>query len=223
MKSSRKKNLVRLNERYHPLSPLERMERLFIEFDHDRILMTSSFGTTSAILLHMISKVAPQHPVYLVNTGYLFEETLQYKEEIKQKLGLNIVEVGAQENKHCFTQDNQTWKYQNDLCCFINKVDPTNQLKKGKDVWISGLLRFQNANRQHLRIFEPRDELLKFHPIIDMTSEEVSLYHTIYELPQNKLYYQGYGSVGCTHCTEKGDHREGRWLNKQKTECGLHL
>ncbi|MEQ8903833.1 phosphoadenylyl-sulfate reductase [Ekhidna sp.] len=223
MKSNKQDNLVRLNERYHPLSPLDRMERLFSEFEHDRILMTSSFGTTSAILLHMISKVAPNHPVYLVNTGYLFEETLQYKEEVKQKLALNIIEVGAQENKHQFTQDNQTWRYQNDLCCFINKVDPTDQLKKGKDVWISGLLRFQNANRQHLRIFEPRNELLKFHPIIDMTPEEVSLYHTIYQLPQNKLYYQGYGSVGCTHCTEKGDQREGRWLNNKKTECGLHL
>lgn len=223
MKSDENKNLVRLNERYHPLSPLERMEQLFSEFDHDRILMTSSFGTTSVILLHMISKVAPNHPVYLVNTDYLFEETIQYKEEIKGKLELNIIEVGAQENKHRFTQENQTWKYQNDLCCFINKVDPTNQLKNGKDVWISGLLRFQNANRHHLRIFEPRSELLKFHPIIDMTAEEVSLYSTIYELPQNKLYYQGYGSVGCTHCTEKGDNREGRWLYKQKTECGLHL
>ncbi|WP_420318662.1 phosphoadenylyl-sulfate reductase [Ekhidna sp.] len=223
MKFSKQENLVRLNERYTPLSPLKRMERLFSEIDHDRILMTSSFGTTSAILLHMISKIAPQHQVYLVSTGYLFNETLQYKKELKKKLGLNIVEVGAKENKHRFTQENQTWKYQNDLCCFINKVDATNQLKKGKDIWISGLLRFQNANRQHLRIFEPGNELLKFHPIIDMTAEDVSLYFTIYDLPQNKLYYQGYGSVGCTHCTEKGDQREGRWLSRQKTECGLHL
>ncbi|MEP1033280.1 phosphoadenylyl-sulfate reductase [Ekhidna sp.] len=223
MKSERKENLIQLNESYKSLSPLDRMGLLFQDFESDRILVTSSFGTTSAIILHMISKVAPEQPVHLVNTGFLFEETLQYKNEIEKRLGLNIIEVGASENKHRFTRENQTWKYQNDLCCFINKVDPTNQLKKGKDVWISGLLRFQNENRQHLRIFEPRNELLKFHPIIDMTPEEVSLYTTIYELPQNKLYYQGFGSVGCTHCTEKGDQREGRWLNNKKTECGLHL
>jgi phosphoadenosine phosphosulfate reductase len=223
MRSELKESLAKLNEKYDLLSYQQRMEQLFADFDHDRILVTSSFGTTSAIILHMISKVAPNHPIYLVNTGYLFQETLDYKEEIRKQLGLNIQEVSAPENKHRFTQENKTWKYQNDLCCFINKVDPTNQLKKGKDVWVSGLLRFQNVNRQHLRILEPRDELLKFHPIIDMTAEEVSLYSTIYELPQNKLYYQGYGSVGCVHCTEKGDHREGRWLNKQKTECGLHL
>ncbi|WP_436516032.1 phosphoadenylyl-sulfate reductase [Ekhidna sp. To15] len=223
MKSDIKKQLAHLNERYESISQLDRMKRLFSDFDHDRILVTSSFGTTSAIILHMISKVAPNHPVYLINTGYLFEETLEYKEEVKKQLDLNIIEIGAADNKHRFTQENQTWKYQNDLCCFINKVDPTNQLKHGKDVWISGLLRFQNENRRHLRIFESRNELLKFHPIIDMTASEVSSYSTIYELPQNKLYYQGFGSVGCTHCTEKGDQREGRWLNKQKVECGLHV
>ena len=223
MKSNQKEQLAQLNDRYESLSQLERMKQLFNDFSPDRILVTSSFGTTSAIILHMISKVAPDHPIYLINTGYLFEETLEYKAEVQRQLGLNIVEVGAADNKHRFTQENQTWRYQNDLCCFINKVDPTNQLKKGKDVWVSGLLRFQNENRRHLRIFEPRNELLKFHPIIDMSESEVSAYSTIYELPQNKLYYQGYGSVGCTHCTEKGDQREGRWLNKEKVECGLHL
>lgn len=223
MNSNTKETLTSLNERYQPMSQLERMKQLFDDFDPERILVTSSFGTTSSIILHMISKVAPSHPVYLIDTGYLFDETLQYKQEIKRQLGLNIIEVKAATNKQRFTLDNQTWKYQNDLCCFINKVDPTNKLKKGKDIWVSGLLRFQNENRRHLRIFEPRNELLKFHPIIDMTASEVSLYSTIYELPQNKLYYQGYGSVGCTHCTEKGDQREGRWLNKQKVECGLHL
>jgi phosphoadenosine phosphosulfate reductase len=32
----------------------------------------------------------------------------------------------------------------------------------------------------------------------------------------------GYSSVGCTHCTAMGKAREGRWMNKSKTECGLH-
>ena len=205
-----------------PLSGIERVERVFSEFDHDRILVTSSFGATSAILLHMVSKVAPDHPVYFVDTGYLFEETLRYKEQMADQLGLNVIDASSPVNHHAFTRQNQSWKYNSDLCCFINKVSPTEKLQEGKDVWLSGLMKYQNANREKLRIFEPRKDLLKFHPIIDMTSEEVETYATIYELPFNPLIYQGYGSIGCTHCTAKGEGREGRWLNSAKTECGLH-
>ncbi|MEM9339199.1 MAG: phosphoadenylyl-sulfate reductase [Bacteroidota bacterium] len=215
--------LDQLNSEYDPLTGLERLERVFYEFDPERILVTSSFGSTAAILLHMISKVAPGHPIYFVNTGYMFEETLAYKKAMVEQLGLNVIDKGAPINQHQFTQENESWKYKSDLCCFINKVNPTNKLREGKDIWISGLMRYQNANRGKLRVFEPKDDLLKFHPIIDMTSEEVHTYATIYELSFNPLIYQGYGSIGCTHCTAKGEGREGRWLNSTKTECGLHV
>lgn len=211
-----------LNEEYEPLMGSERLEKVFNDFSPERILVTSSFGSTAAILLHMISKIAPDHPIYFVNTGYMFEETIKYKERIAYQLGLNVVDVATASNRHQFTQDNETWKYNTDLCCHINKVDPTNKLRENKDIWISGVMRHQNANRANLRIFEPRKDLLKFHPIVDMTAEEVQAYETIYELPLNPLMYQGYGSIGCTHCTAKGEGREGRWLNSAKTECGLH-
>ncbi len=211
-----------LNIEYESLSGVERVERVFNEFDPERILVTSSFGATSAILLHMVSKVAPDHPVYFVDTGYLFEETIRYKNQMANQLGLNVIDASSPKNHHTFTRQNQSWKYNSDLCCFINKVGPTDKLREGKDVWLSGLMKYQNANREKLRIFEPRQDLLKFHPIIDMTAEEVETYASIYELPFNPLIYQGYGSIGCTHCTAKGEGREGRWLNSAKTECGLH-
>ncbi|MEQ9402531.1 MAG: phosphoadenylyl-sulfate reductase [Cyclobacteriaceae bacterium] len=222
MKLTRQLNLSDLNTAYEPLTGVERVERIFNDFDPERILVTSSFGATSAILLNMVSRVAPDHPVYFINTGYLFEETLKYKETIKDQLDLNVIDTSGPHNHHRFTQQNQSWKYNSDLCCFINKVSPTEKLRNGKDVWLSGLMRYQNANREKLRIFEPRHDVLKFHPIIDMTEEEVQAYATIYELPFNPLIYQGYGSIGCTHCTAKGEGREGRWLNTGKTECGLH-
>lgn len=215
-------NLVELNASYENLTQVERVKKIFENFDHDRILVTSSFGTTAAILLHMISKVAPDHPIYLTNTGYLFGETLKYKDDLVEQLGLNVIEVEAPENQRRFTKENESWKYHPDLCCHINKVRPTEFLKEDKDIWISGLMRYQNANREKLRIFEPKDELLKFHPNIDLTEEEVQTYATIYELPRHPLLYQGYGSIGCTHCTTRGEGRQGRWMNSTKTECGLH-
>lgn len=217
------KNIDTLNQKYEKYSFMDRLEKLFAEFDHDKILISSSFGATSSVLLHQVSKVAPNHPVYFINTGYLFEETIQYKNRIQEKFGLtNIVEVGPNGQKHEFTTENETYKTNQDLCCFVNKVEPMQKLKEGKQFWVSGIFRHQNQNRANLRIFEPKDDLLKFHPIIDMSKEDVQLYQDVYDLPKHSLIYQGYGSIGCTHCTAKGDDREGRWLNSGKTECGLH-
>ncbi|MEQ9220909.1 MAG: phosphoadenylyl-sulfate reductase [Cyclobacteriaceae bacterium] len=217
------KNIDQLNQKYEKYSFMDRLEKLFAEFDHDKILISSSFGATSSILLHQVSKVAPDHPVYFINTGYLFEETVQYKNRIRDKFGLtNIVEVGPNQQKHDFTTKNETYRTNQDLCCFVNKVEPMQKLKEGKQIWVSGIFRHQNQNRAKLRIFEPKDDLLKFHPIIDMSKEDVQLYQDVYDLPKHGLIYQGYGSIGCTHCTAKGDDREGRWLNSGKTECGLH-
>ncbi len=205
------------------LSPKERLEKLFESYDPNKILVTSSFGGTSFVLLHLISQIRPEHPVYFVNTSYLFEETIAYKNLLQEKLNLNIIETGAPDNRQNFTSQNKSWRYNQDLCCFINKVDPVNQLRPHHDIWISGLLRYQNANRQKLKIFDPKDDIVKFHPIIDMSREEVDLYKLIYELPSHPLIDKGFDSVGCTHCTQKGVGRTGRWANTSKTECGLHV
>ncbi len=208
---------------YEKLTPQERLENLFNTVDPDKILVTSSFGSTSFVLLHMISQVKPDHPIYFVNTSYLFEETLAYKNLLKEKLNLRIIETSAPENRQNFTRQNESWRYNQDLCCFINKVDPVSQLRPSHDVWISGLLRYQNANRQKMKIFDPKEDILKVHPIIDMTEEEVGLYQMIYEIPSHPLTEQGFNSVGCTHCTQRGVGRSGRWANSAKTECGLHV
>ncbi|MFY0686763.1 MAG: phosphoadenylyl-sulfate reductase [Cyclobacteriaceae bacterium] len=221
-KSSESQLLDDLNDSYDSLDPKGRLEKLFSENNPEEILLTSSLGTTAAITLHMISKIAPEHPIYFVDTHFHFPETIHYKNQLASRLGLNIVDVSSNMNQHLFTLENESYKHNDDFCCFVNKVYPVEKLKEGKKFWISGVLRFQNENRNKLRLFEPKDDLIKFHPILDMTPEDVQMYMMINELPQNPLVYQGYGSVGCTHCTEKGDGREGRWLNTAKSECGLH-
>lgn len=215
--------LSELNDRYVNLTYLDRLKMIFDEFDPGKILVTTSFGSTSVALLHMVNKVRPGHPIHLINTGYLFEETHQYKQQLIDGLGLHVVDVFPNERSHQFTQEHRVWEGNPDFCCFINKVEPMNALKKGKEVWISGLLRFQNANRAGKGIFEESGSLLKFHPIIDMSQEDLNLYRTIYELPAHPLQYKGYGSIGCVQCTKKGVGREGRWQDSQKTECGLHV
>ncbi len=211
------------NKQFTPLSPAERLKNLFEQVDEKKVLVTSSFGSTSVLLLHMLSKARPGFPVYFIDTGYHFEETIAYKETLASQFDLDIISVGAEERKHRFTRENETWRYNNDLCCFINKVTPVDDLKESHEVWISGLLRFQNANRENMEVFAEKSGIVKFHPIIDMTQEEVSLYRKIYDLPVHPLLEKGYDSIGCTHCTVKGTGRTGRWIDSDKSECGLHV
>lgn len=218
-----KEEIGYLNKRFASLSPQERVAALFEEVAEEDVLVTSSFGSTSAILLHMLSKARPGFPVYFVDTGYHFEETLAYRELLIGKLGLTLIDARAEERKHRFTKENETWRLNQDLCCFINKVSPVDELKSRHKIWVSGLLRFQNENRQRMELFEQRPDIIKFHPIIDMSPEEVVLYRQVYELPQHPMVRQGYDSIGCSHCTVKGTGRAGRWADSAKSECGLHL
>lgn len=214
--------ITELNNKYKSLSFQERLEQLFKDFPEEEILITSSFGTTSMALLHLVSKVKPGHPVHFIDTSYHFPETLSYRDELVAQLGLKVIEVKAESKKNKFTNENQTWRFNQDLCCFINKVEPLDKIKSGYQVWVSGLLGFQSMHRKNLGIFQEKGSLLKFHPLIDMSKEDLNLYRQLFELPTHELLKQGYDSVGCTHCTQKGSGRRGRWIDVDKTECGLH-
>ncbi|QCK15990.1 phosphoadenylyl-sulfate reductase [Mangrovivirga cuniculi] len=212
-----------LHRKYNDFQPEDRLKEFFNLFEEKDILLTTSFGSSSIVLLSMVSKIKPALPVYFIDTGYHFEETYEYKELIKDQLGLNLIEIHPEETKHQFTRKNKTWIANHDLCCMVNKVDPLEKIKRNHKVWISGLMAHQNANRSGLRIFEKSKGILKFHPLLDMTREDISLYKFIYQLPENRLIHKGYSSIGCIHCTKKGNGREGRWAGTDKTECGIHI
>ncbi|MFA0963335.1 phosphoadenylyl-sulfate reductase [Roseivirga sp. BDSF3-8] len=216
-------SLEKLNEQYGSLEPGQRIERLFNDFGEEDVFYTSSFGTTSVVLLHMLNKVRPGFPVHFIDTGYLFRETAQYRDELTDKLGLNIVNVTADPVKHTFTRKNKTYKRNHDLCCYINKVYPVEMLKSKYKIWIAGLLQYQNPHRKDRKVFEWQDGIVKFHPVLDLSEEDISTYRFLYDLPAHPLEARGYGSVGCIHCTKKGKGRSGRWSDIPKTECGLHI
>lgn len=214
-------NIEELNKAYQSLSPEDRIKKLFNDFDD--IVFTSSFGTTAAYLLHLITKIRPNQEVFFLDTTYHFKETLQYKDDLVKQFNLNLTEVLPEAWKNEFTRKDETWTKDQDLCCSINKVEPMDKIKEGKKVWISGLLGYQNKHRKNLPIFEEKNGMVKFYPIIDVTEEGVNAYFEKYKIPKHPLQAQGYESIGCAQCTIKGKGREGRWNNTSKTECGLHL
>ncbi len=186
------------------------------------VLVTSSFGTTSVVLLHLVSRIRPQCPIYFINTGYQFEETLAYKERLTRLLDLNVIELQPDPDQHAMTQKKQLWGQDPDKCCHINKVEPLQRVKDRYKVWMSGLIGFQNRYRSTLQIVDDKNEMLKFYPLIDWNSSLVEEYIDGLGLPQHPLKERGYHSVGCTHCTVPGSGRKGRWKDDSKTECGLH-
>lgn len=214
-------NLDELNKKYLLLSPEGRIQELYKDFR--KVLFTSSFGTTAAFLLHLFHKIKPNETVYFLDTTYHFNETIEYKEALTKLLNLKVIDVKPEEWKNNFTQKDKTWNSDPDLCCSINKVEPLEKIKANFEVWVSGLMSAQNSHRQNLKVFEEKDGILKFYPLIDQNEKSTKEYMIKNNLPEHPLLSQGYSSVGCFHCTVAGKGRSGRWVNKSKTECGLHL
>lgn len=212
-----------LNQKYKSLSPEGRLQQLYLDFDQDQVMVTSSFAATSALLLNIVHKVRPQQTIHFIDTGYHFEETMMYKNVLTQQLDLEVESVQAESWKHEFTDRDETWKKDPDLCCSINKVEPLEYLKQNHNVWVSGLMKWQSDHRATLDVFEERNGILKFYPLLDITQEKRSEMIKESQVPFHPLIAQGYSSIGCKHCTVPGSDRSGRWNNNPKTECGLHL
>jgi phosphoadenosine phosphosulfate reductase len=211
------------NRRYRGLTPQARLAMLYEEFSPNEIMVTSSFAATSAMLLKLIAAVHPQQPIYFIETGYHFPETLRYQKELAAYFGLEVKAVRADEKDHRETLETELWKSDPDRCCFINKVQPLDLIKGQYNVWISGLMKWQSDHRESLDIFEERNGILKCYPLLDISKEERQAFFSQHQLPQHPLVARGYSSIGCQHCTVPGNDRDGRWNNLPKTECGLHL
>jgi phosphoadenosine phosphosulfate reductase len=215
--------LQALNEKYLPLGFDQRLRQLYQDFAPGQILVTSSFAATSAYFLHIVSRIRPDQVIHFIDTGFHFPETLEYRRYLSELFHLKVEDVRAEDWKHQFTVDDKTYQRDPDFCCNLNKVEPLEAIKPNYRVWVSSLMRWQTEHRAGLPIFENRSGILKFNPMIDVTREERDAYIREHQLPFHPLVAKGYSSIGCTHCTVKGEGRSGRWEGKAKTECGLHL
>ncbi|UJH91225.1 phosphoadenylyl-sulfate reductase [Antarcticibacterium sp. 1MA-6-2] len=215
--------IEKLNAKYKALSIEKRVQELYSDFDVEEVMLTSSFAATSAILLKIFSDINKDQPVFFIDTGYHFEDTLTYKAQLTDSYGLNVKSISALKKEHHFTLQDKTWEKNPDYCCYINKVKPLDLIKQNYTLWVSGLMEWQSDHRASLNIFEERGEILKFYPLLDVNQEERDNFIKEHELPFHPLIAKGYSSIGCSHCTAPGEDRSGRWNNNPKTECGLHL
>ncbi len=218
------------NERLEQLSAEERV-RWAIEFYGDKLVLSTSFGIQSAVMLHLVTRQAPEIPVVLVDTGYLFPETYQYAEQLRKLLNLNLktyhplITPARQEALHgrLWEQGPEGLEKYN----FINKVEPMNRAMKelGAHAWMTGLRRVQASTRERLNVARLQKLVYKIHPIVDWTDRDVYRYMVAHDLPQHPLWEKGYVSVGDVHSSKPLTAdltAEQTRFNGVKRECGLH-
>ncbi len=197
--------------------------------DNKKLFASSSFQTHSMVLLHIIGESTLDIPVYFINTGYHFPETISYKEQMTEQLGLQVIDLYSHtpknmqkdaEGRLLFTSDP-------DYCCYLNKTQPMEKILQIHDIWINGIRGDQNKFRSNLKVEEAAPYgSLRFHPMLDWSSRDIFTYIKEFNISRHPLDAQGYLSIGCEPCTHKRhpdiDEREARWYGLNKTECGLH-
>ncbi len=210
---------------------IDKIERTIREFSEagKKMFATSSFQTHSIPLLHIISQIDSTIPVYFINTGFLFAETVAYKNEIADRLQLNILDTTPVVTKA--EQKDRMGRFffasDPDHCCFLNKVQPLEPVIAKHDVWINGVRADQTDVRKSFKDIEQvRSNFVRFHPMLDWTKQDIYRYIRENNLPRHPLDMLGYSSIGCEPCTHKprfdDDERNSRWFGLKKTECGLN-
>ena len=191
--------------------------------------IVSSFGAESAVLLHLVTRAAPDMPVLFLDTGKHFPETLAYRDELAARLGLNLITVTPDPQDLAAKDATELrWSYDPDGCCEIRKVKPLEKALTDFDTSITGRKGFQASTRAGLARFELDGDTgrLKFNPLANWSRADLDAYFAAHDLPRHPLEAEGYPSIGCSPCTSKvkpgEDPRAGRWRGWDKTECGIH-
>ncbi|MDR3520821.1 MAG: phosphoadenylyl-sulfate reductase [Acidocella sp.] len=195
-----------------------------------RIALVSSFGTESAIVLHMISGIDKSLPVVFLDTLKLFPETLAYRDELVALLGLTNIRNIHPDAKQlaAYDPDGTLWQRDVDTCCAIRKTNPLDGALENMQAWITGRKRSQGGQRADLQLVETGpDGRITVNPLAFWSDDQIETYFETHSLPRHPLQAQGYASIGCATCTKRTrdgeDKRSGRWAGLDKSECGIHL
>jgi phosphoadenosine phosphosulfate reductase len=209
-------------------SPAEVIAAALEAVGRDRLALVSSFGTESAALLKVMADVDAAIPVIFLDTGWLFEETLAYRDTLIATLGLRDVRSikPAEQALEREDPERELWFSDPDACCRIRKVEPLARALKPFDGWINGRKRFQGGARAAIPVVEADGARLKFNPFANVSRQEIEAIYAQAKLPPHPLAAAGFLSVGCMPCTSRTspdeDTRAGRWRGRPKTECGIH-
>src|SRR5690606_3077956 len=195
----------------------------------------TSFQGSGLVIIDHARRLGLDFPVFTIDTGLLFPETLELKAKLEAFFGIEIESLRpaqtVEEQREAYGCD--LWEVNPDTCCTLRKVLPLQNRLSHLDVWITGLRRNQSDTRARTGILELYEfdrlrgnHILKLNPMANWSREAVWAYIRDHEIPYNPLHDKGYRSIGCWTCTKAtgagAGERAGRWEGFDKTECGIH-
>jgi phosphoadenosine phosphosulfate reductase len=223
-----------LDERLGKLSTAEVLAWAWERFGA-RAAIGTSFQGAGLVMLHLAKTQGLTFPIFTLDTGLLFKETVELKQRLEDFFACKIeaLKPDLTVEQQALAQGDELWKRDPDLCCTMRKVLPLQGKLSELDCWITGLRRQQSDTRSDIGIVElytqeeaTGREILKLNPMANWSREAVWKYIRAAGIPYNPLHDRGYGSIGCWPCTHRAgtgdDERAGRWLGFQKVECGIH-
>jgi len=212
---------------YFGLSAEMTIKRAIEDFGGELVL-ASSMGADSAVLLHLAAQVNPDIKIVFLDTQKHFRETLHYRDMLVEDLGLTNLENVTPNQDEVAKHDADGTLYQSnpDLCCALRKVDPLAGALDQYKARITGRKRYQTPERNEMPIYEVGRKMIKINPLAYWSAKDVSVYMRKHDLPPHPMLSLGFLSIGCQPCTTRvtdgEDPRAGRWRNFDKTECGIH-
>ena len=223
-------DLAAANQSLAGLDARERV-RWGLEQFGETLVLSTSFGIQSAVMLHLVTTEAPGLPIIWIDTGYHFPETYRFADELEKRLRLDLrvftPQMTAARQEALY---GQRWaEDEAGLAAYNrdNKVEPMNRALRelGASAWMSGLRRAQASSRAELEFLTKQNRTWKLHPILDWDNRRVHQYLTQHDLPYHPLWEKGYVSIGDWHSTSKleaGMTEEDTRFGGLKRECGLH-
>lgn len=221
-----KEEIDTLQERFENAYPQEIL-RWAVETYGDKLTVVTSFQATGIATIHMLKEITDDFNVLTLDTGLLFPETHQLIDRVESHFSISVQRVSPAISLPTQAREHGSilWESDPDKCCHLRKTLPLRDALASYDAWIAGVRRDQSSSRRDTPAitWDERNGLMKLCPFINWTEDMIWTYIHAHELPYNTLYDRGYPSIGCYTCTLVGKNRNGRWANRGKTECGIHV
>jgi phosphoadenosine phosphosulfate reductase len=204
--------------------------RWAVETYYPKLTMATAFGPEGCMIIHLLAEIEPRVRVFNLDTGYQFTETLELRDRIAERYGIEVEMVRAETSVAEYEALNGGPVYETDSgqCCHDRKLVPLRKAVEGYEAWISAIRADQSADRARAKLvgWDTKFGLVKVNPLLTWTKRDVWAFVVANKVPYNSLHDQGYTSIGCWPCTRPvaigEDERAGRWAGQAKTECGLH-
>ncbi len=224
-------DLARASERLEGNTPQEILGWAVDVYGDDLSLSVSFGNPEGMVLLDMLSRITDMAQVFTLDTGFLFEETVRFREEAMKRypLPLKVLSPGLTVEEQVARYGPELYSCAPDLCCQVRKIEPQRRFLRDYGAWVTGIRRDQTAQRASTPVvaFDEYFGVAKIAPLAGWSADEIDEYVRRNDVPLNPLLSMGYRSIGCEPCTRPvapgEDARAGRWPDMDKTECGLHF